>query len=105
MKNVIEKLRRPFYLYPVFAGILLRLRIAYRIFRLIKSSVVEMEGAAFAAEKSHLDTSLKAATNEDLRAEAIQWARAYCRDMDYEPHEWKLRFFVELAVGAMKGYF
>lgn len=62
------------------------------------------EGCTWAVRKTGLDVSLKGALNEQLRAEAIQWAKAWCREYGVQAHPWVLRIGVELAVGRLKGY-
>jgi hypothetical protein len=63
-----------------------------------------MDGATFAVQKNGLDTSLKAAQNDALRAEAIQWASHWYKERHLSPHPWDVRMCVELAVGKLKGY-
>jgi hypothetical protein len=61
-------------------------------------------GAVFGVHKCGLDVSLKAAHNEHLRAEAIEWAGHWYKEHGLAPHPWDVRLCVELAVGQLKGY-
>ena len=63
-----------------------------------------MEGALWAVTKTGLDVSLKAAQNEQLRAEAVEWAGHWHREHGVPVHPWQVRACVELAVGKLKGY-
>ncbi len=73
-----------------------------RIVPLLSSET--MAGAVFGVQKTGLDISLKAAKNEALRAEAIEWAGHWYREQGLTAHPWQVRFCVEWAVGKLKGY-
>lgn len=61
-------------------------------------------GALYACRKGHVDANLKAAHNEALRREAVEWAGHWYREAGLKPHPWDVRLAIELAVGHVKGY-
>jgi hypothetical protein len=62
------------------------------------------EGALFACRKGQADRDIKAAGNELLRSQAVEWSYHWYRDRGMAPHPWQVRLAIELAVGELKGH-
>jgi hypothetical protein len=73
-----------------------------QIDRLLSS--VTMAGATWATRKTAMDASLKGAQYNQVRAETVEWTKAYCAERGVVPTSWQLRVCIELAVGRAKGY-
>lgn len=73
----------------------------HAINRLLSSDV--MTAARWAVHKTTMDGSLKGAKYNQVRAETVEWTKAYCAQHGVTPTNWQVRVCIELAIGQADG--